>query len=200
MLKKITLTFLLAVCAFAATAAAQNAPIAPEKIAAIKELTAMMSDGNQIEDTVKAIAGQMDNIRAETVKSLLDDRKDLTPAERQEVEKILADSSAKMKNYHERLLQKVDYKAMMDEMMIATYDKMFTLAEINDLLVFYKTPTGQKLLKQTPVLMAESMKTMQEKFLPKMIEAMKALEREDRRELEQKINARKPRPKKSNTK
>lgn len=199
MFKKITLTILLAAAAFIAPAAAQTVLVAAEKLAAIKELTAMMSDNNQIEDTVKAISGELDNIRAETVKSLLNDRRDLTPAERQELEKILADSGAKMKNYHERLLQKVDYKAMMEETMIAIYDKMFTLAEINDMLVFYKTPTGQKLLRQTPVLMAESMKSLQEKFLPKMIEAMKEIEQEDRRELEQKINARKPRPKKSNT-
>lgn len=47
------------------------------------------------------------------------------------------------------------------EMIVPLYGKYFTESEINDLIAFHKTPTGQKLLSVQPQLMQESMQVGQ---------------------------------------
>jgi hypothetical protein len=42
--------------------------------------------------------------------------------------------------------------------MIPLYSKYYTEKEINDLIVFYKTPTGKKMVETMPLVMNESMK------------------------------------------
>jgi uncharacterized protein len=51
----------------------------------------------------------------------------------------------------------------MDEMMqamIPTYQKHFTKGDVNALLAFYSSPTGQKLLREMPEITSESMAAM----------------------------------------
>ena len=49
----------------------------------------------------------------------------------------------------------------MQPMMISVYDKHFSEQEIADMLAFYKTNTGQKILEKMPVVMQESMQMSQ---------------------------------------
>ncbi|WP_417069169.1 DUF2059 domain-containing protein [Niveibacterium terrae] len=56
---------------------------------------------------------------------------------------------------------------------IAVYTQTYSEAEIRELIVFYKTPLGQKMLESQPKLAAISMKEMQGQIqgvLPKMME------------------------------
>lgn len=196
MLKNLILSILLAACAFVAQAEAQTT-IAPEKQAAIKELIALINSENKATDLLTAITAQMETSRRETVKALLDDRKDLTAQERKSLEdSFLNDEKYSYKRFQERLTQKLDYDAMMNEVSAAIFDKYYSLEEIKDLTAFYRTPTGQKSLKIMPTVFAESMAAVQQKILPKLLEVIKELNEEDRREIEEKINAKKPRPKK----
>jgi hypothetical protein len=51
----------------------------------------------------------------------------------------------------------------MDEMMqamVPAYQKHFTKGDIDNLVAFYSTPTGAKLLREMPAIMAESMQDM----------------------------------------
>ena len=51
--------------------------------------------------------------------------------------------------------------AKMQPMMISVYEKHFSEQEIADMLAFYKTDTGQKILEKMPVVMQESMQMSQ---------------------------------------
>lgn len=51
--------------------------------------------------------------------------------------------------------------AKMQPMMVNVYDKHFDEQEISDMLGFYKTQTGQKILKKMPEVMQESMQMSQ---------------------------------------
>jgi hypothetical protein len=195
MIKKYTFAIILSLGALLASANAQT-PIAPEKLAALKELSALVSADNKVEDITKLFSAEMEGMRKQIVKSIIEAETEMSAAEKLELEKaLLSDKGSKYKNYEERLLQKLDAGKMMDDMLISIYDKVFTLAEIKDMLAFYKTPTGSKMLKQTPVIMAESMKIMQEKLVPKILDALREIEQEDRRAIEAEINARKPQAK-----
>jgi hypothetical protein len=56
--------------------------------------------------------------------------------------------------------------------MVPVYQKHLTKGDIDTIVAFYSAPTGQKLLKEMPAMMAESMQTMMP-LLRKHMEAMK---------------------------
>ena len=63
-----------------------------------------------------------------------------------------------------------------DEMiqaMVPTYQKHFTKGDMDSLLAFYTSPTGQKLLRELPAITAESMTAM----MPIMRQHMDAMTR-----------------------
>lgn len=62
-----------------------------------------------------------------------------------------------------------------DEMMQATmpiYQKHFTKGDITSLLAFYNSPTGQKMLRELPAIMGESMQAMMP-IMENYVESMK---------------------------
>ena len=76
-----------------------------------------------------------------------------------EKDKLPADFEERMNKQMDGMLKDTP----MDEMMQATipvYQKHFTKGDINALLAFYSSPTGQKLLRDMPAILGESMSAM----------------------------------------
>ncbi len=57
--------------------------------------------------------------------------------------------------------------------MVSIYDKNFSDQEVKDLLVFYKSPTGLKMVEKQPAMQQESLQIMMTKYIPKYQEAIK---------------------------
>jgi uncharacterized protein len=196
MLKKITLTLFIAALALVAQAAAQT-EIKPEKQAAIKELIALINVDNKAEEMVEMFDKQMSGTRVAIINSILDERTDLSEAERKTLrDSISVRSEEYARRFRERLMQKLNYNEMIDEISMLIYDKYFTLEEIKDLVAFYKTPTGQKTLRTMTPLMTDTMRMMSERLLPKIPVVLDELQKEEKAEIEREVNARKPRAKK----
>ena len=62
---------------------------------------------------------------------------------------------------------------MLNEDMVLIYDKYFNQEEINDIISFYKTPSGHKWIKSTPEITKELMTVMMQKYMPEIQKAMK---------------------------
>lgn len=71
--------------------------------------------------------------------------------------------------------------------MVSLYTKGFSEAELNELIAFYKSPLGQKVLKQMPALFAESMKMTQAKLEPVVPQVNQLLE-----QMTKELTAKKP--------
>jgi hypothetical protein len=92
-----------------------------------------------------------------------------------------------------------DYEAKIDAMMSETFDKMpmdemmqamvpayqkhLTKGDIDNLVAFYSTPTGAKLLRDLPAIMAESMQDM----MPIMTKYMETLQKRVQKETDDMI-------------
>lgn len=59
-------------------------------------------------------------------------------------------------------------KRMVKEDLPSVYDKLFTQPEIKDLIRFYESPTGQKLLAVSPQISEEIMMLMTTKYMPSL--------------------------------
>ena len=194
MIKKLTLTFILLTCSFFVHASAQTAVsnTSAEKQAAIKELLAVMNAQIKPSDLMAMMSEQTDKAAELTVKSMLAEDKNLTAADKKMLEDILlSGENSPIKSFQKKLFEKIDFDALIEEMTISIYDKHFTLGEIRDVTAFYKSTTGQKLLKTTPAILADTMQTMAEKIYPKMMEVIKESEEEMKREIQVKIKEQK---------
>lgn len=194
MIKKLTLTFILMICSFFVHASAQTAVSAAsgEKQTAIKELLAVMNAQIKPSDLMAMMSAQTDKAAELTVKTMLAGDKNLTAADKKMLEEILLNGeNSPIKSFQKKLFEKIDFDALIEEMTISIYDKHFTLEEIKDVTAFYKSTTGQKLLKTTPAILADTMETMAEKIYPKMMEVIKESEEEMKREIQVKIKEQK---------
>jgi hypothetical protein len=57
-------------------------------------------------------------------------------------------------------------KKMLTEDLPSIYEKHFTSEEIKDLILFYESPTGKKIVKKTPEISGEIMNIMATKYMP----------------------------------
>ena len=196
MIKKTMLTLFIMSCAFVLQATAQTSAataISPEKQAAIKELIAIITTDNKVEDLVKLVASQMDSMRESTIDTMLDERADLSAAERKALrESLISDQKAAAQRFQEKMIQKLNFDEMLIEISTIVYDKYYTLEEIRELTVFYRTTTGQKTLKTMQPLMADIMTLTQERLVPKIPVVIKEIQEEEKMEIERQINVKKP--------
>ncbi|MCB9246216.1 MAG: DUF2059 domain-containing protein [Flavobacteriales bacterium] len=65
-------------------------------------------------------------------------------------------------------------RKMMTEDMPALYEKYFTQEEIKDLIRFYESKTGQKMIESSAALSKETMQIMMQKYVPELQEKLKA--------------------------
>lgn len=195
MIKKLTLTTFMLTCILFASASAQTTT--SEKQAAIKELVFLINGDNKMEEMMNAMAPQLQASQDAAMKSMLDERTDLTVTERQSLEdSLINDKKYSVKRLLDKMMQRLNYNELINEIAYSIYDKYYTLEELKDLNAFFKTPTGQKSLKMMTPIMTDTMLAIQQRVMPKMMIVMKELMDEDRLEIEQKINTKKPKPKK----
>ena len=122
------------------------------KQASIKELFHLMGQDSITNEMFKAVVPEINSII-----------KDST--ERVSSEKMLKSTMQTMNNLSKR---------MMDEDMVALYDKYFSQKEINKFLTFYKSSAGQKLIKAGPEIQKDLMTIYMQKYMPEILKDIQA--------------------------
>jgi hypothetical protein len=78
---------------------------------------------------------------------------------------------AKMDARADQLIKDMPIDGIIDDM-VPIYQKHLTKSDVDTMIGFYSTPTGQKLLRELPVMTSESMQAVQPRLLKQMNEAM----------------------------
>lgn len=71
-------------------------------------------------------------------------------------DKLPADFETKMNKLTDDLLKDMPYDEM-TQAMVPTFQKHFTKGDMDALVAFYSSPTGQKMLREMPAIMGEAM-------------------------------------------
>jgi uncharacterized protein len=87
-------------------------------------------------------------------------------------DKLPADFEARTNKMMDDMMKDMPFDEMI-QAMVPAYQKHFTKGDMDSLLAFYTSPTGQKLLRELPAITAESMTAM----MPIMREHMDAMSR-----------------------
>ncbi|HWO03104.1 MAG TPA: DUF2059 domain-containing protein [Blastocatellia bacterium] len=162
--KIIVICFLLLLCPLAVSAQ-ESATTKKQEL--IRELLVVTDAANNANKTLDSIVSEMDKQYPNLVEGLADADPSLTPAQRQRAKKMLTENRAQYsKQLMERIKQRVDFGQFVESLTASLYDKYFTEDELNDLISFYKTPTGKKTSTVLPELFAESLQKASEKLSP----------------------------------
>lgn len=73
--------------------------------------------------------------------------------------RLPADFEDRMNKIMDNMMKEMPFDQMMDAM-IPTYQKHFTKGDMEALAAFYSAPVGQKVLRELPAIMAETMENM----------------------------------------
>jgi hypothetical protein len=76
---------------------------------------------------------------------------------------------AKVDAKSEELIKSIPIEGMLDDM-VPVYQKHLAKSDVDAMIAFYTTPTGQKLLREMPVIAAEGMQAVQPRLLKQMDE------------------------------
>ena len=74
-------------------------------------------------------------------------------------DRLPADCEAQMSKIMDGMMNDIPWDQIMDSM-VPVYQKHFTRSDMEALTAFYSAPTGQKVLKEMPGIMADSMQIM----------------------------------------
>lgn len=167
--------------------------ISPEKQALIRELLELTSSKKTIDAMLKAQADQMEkqlpDIIWQTV-SGMEELKSLTPGQREELRlKLLSTSRSSGRRIYELLLEKIDFNKVIVDISMPLHDKYFSESELRNLVTFYKSDTGKKVIEVMPNLITESMTRAAEVIMPRIMELMTQMQQEETHRMEKEIQA-----------
>jgi uncharacterized protein len=92
---------------------------------------------------------------------------------------ITAEELAKIDARSEQMIEAVPVNDMLDDM-IPVYQKHLTKGDVDAMIGFYSTPTGQKILREMPAMAAEGMQALQPRMRKIMDETMRSLPQTNR--------------------
>jgi len=165
--------------------------ISSEKLALIKELMELTSSKKTIDEVLKAQAEAMEkdlpaviwataSAMPEVAKLPVLDRESL----RMQVVTSALEASRKV---HGLIMEKVDFNRIINEIAVPLYDKYLQENELRDLIAFYKSPTGQKMIEVMPQLLTESMNQVSDALVPKVTAVLTELEREETERMKKQV-------------
>ena len=103
---------------------------------------------------------------------------DLQAATNEMSEMILNDTNSMKLSKNQKAAMQKEMQSMMDYVLnkqAELYDRHFTEQEIDDILNFYKTPAGKKIIEETPKITKELFTDLMENYYPDMIKRMEKI-------------------------
>ncbi len=163
---------------------AAAAPLTASKRAAIMELLKVTEADKSVEQVVAQMMAAHQRQYPMMIAEIVNSDPNMTDAQKKEmIEKAQERSASSSERLRELFVQKIDLGKVMDEVALKVYDKNFTESELKDIIAFYKTPTGQKSLKQMPEVLKESMDLTATLIAPQMGQIIQQLMKEERARL-----------------
>ena len=162
------LTSMLGACLLmAASCCAQvTVDVAPDAASRddVKKLFDVMASREQMQQLMRQILTQMENLSREQMKKRQPD--------------VSEGELARMDRESEDLISHFPLDAILDDM-IPVYQRHFKKSDIDALIAFYSSPAGQKFLHEMPAVTAESMKAVYPKIQAEVENAIRRAEQDE---------------------
>jgi len=155
-MKKVCLVLAVSFILCVPAMAQQNPADAPATQADVEKYLEVMHSREMMNEMIAAMAKPMQQMAHEQYLK----HKDVLPP----------DYETKLNKMMQDMFKEMPWEEMM-QAMVPAYQKHFTKGDMDALIAFYSTPTGQKVLHEMPGLMADSMQVVMP-FMQQQIEKM----------------------------
>lgn len=138
----------------------------------MKELLGLMNAGYNSEAVANQFMEQLQapvaSLISNEVRGWIQEQK-LAPAEQKRLEAEVAGTVQRvLTRVRAEFPKRVNYRELTEKVISEIYDKYFTEAEVKDLIVFYKTSTGQKFIRLVPQISAEMFPRLEKLIGPEL--------------------------------
>ena len=155
-------------------------PIPEAKKQLVTELIVVMQLEQNSQKTLEAVMAQMATQFPQMLTEVSATRKDLTPEQQEQVKREAARGLERsLARFRERLGALYTSREFFEQVYYPVYAKYFTESDLRDLLLFYQSPTGQKMLRVQPEFLADTLKRSFEVVGPKLQQMMQELVKEE---------------------
>lgn len=180
-----TIFSLLCLTAYTQEKATTAAATPDKKQELINKLLEVNQSIKMAETNMDLVLNQIQENYAQMVMSTMPESlKDKNP---EAIQKDLIDSSARFtKRFKELYPQRINLKEIIPQIYNPIYNKHFTESELNDLIAFYQSPTGQKYLSLMPQVTQEAMQKSGELINPKIGQLVNDIMQEEKELLSKK--------------
>jgi uncharacterized protein len=159
-----------------AAAAGSEAPASADDI---RKLFDVMQIRNQMKLVMQQVSQQIRSLERDQV--------------RKQQPNVTDEDFAKFDAISDEVMKGLSVEGLLDDM-IPVYQKHLNKSDVNAMVGFYSTPTGQKILREMPAMTTEGMQAMQPHLKQMIDEANTQLEKRVKEEMQQKkqVNTTKP--------
>jgi hypothetical protein len=162
-----TTIFLVLLVGAPAARASEPEPPAPEKRALISELFTVTHLRQNSEAVLKIQLDQVDREMRQFFSQNLVTNKQVPPETRKFIQQNWQEMNHQFsRRFRNAFTRKIDYPRLTEEISADVYDRTFTADEIRDLIAFYRTPTGQKVIQSLPQVQTQVVNRVRERLLP----------------------------------
>ncbi|MEM0980564.1 MAG: DUF2059 domain-containing protein [Cyanobacteria bacterium P01_H01_bin.58] len=152
---------------------AQTPAVSDSKKALISQLLEMAGGQQRYEQMQAVLYSQMRYQIPLILEQTVQNTSGLSPEEESALIAEVSQSTERLVlAFAETMQEEVTYSEMLERVYYPVYNQYFTEANLQDLIAFYETPVGQKLVEISPQLFQTSMERTNEIFLPRMLAIM----------------------------
>ena len=187
-MKNLIKIYLIIMClvSVSAIAKAQTA-ISESKRKLIAELVVLTKTNEQMIEVTDKMLESMEKNYPLIFSQTIENREDLSDEAKKKLTASMDESFKSFsRKFRERLPQRINYKQFVENSIYPLYDKHFTDKELSDLIAFYKTETGQKVVTAMPKLFEESSELSSQFLLPGVLKLVEEIMQEEFPELRNK--------------
>ena len=197
-LKTMQMLLILLVARGAVTMAQVESPAKPaatsasaEKRALVRELLDLTNSRQNTETLFNAQFDEMEKrlpeIEWQAITAIQDFGK-LTLTQRNQMRAKLSESTLRMsKRIRTLFVERIDMQQLIEDITFSVYDRHFTVDELRNLVAFYKSPTGKKVVEVTPLMLTESAAKAGELVAPKVTAIVEEIQKEETKQFTHEI-------------
>jgi hypothetical protein len=160
-----------------------RAEVSESKRLLIRELLQLSGGGQAAEEVAQLFLVQIGHVYGSMVEEVLASESDLSAEEKQALREHLADFDRFAVAFSARFSERIDLDAVLETVYVPLYDRYFTESELGEIVAFYRTPAGRKMIAVLPGLMQDGLQATVPLVQPKVMALVGEILAEQRMEL-----------------
>ena len=140
-------------------ATAGRAEISASKRAFIEELLVQSAGAGTANEVAEMVLAELATVYGSLVDEVLASEPDLSTSDRKLLRTELADFDTFAKAFREQFEKRIDLQEIIEVVYVPLYDRHFEEAELREIVAFYRSPPGRKMIQVMPGLIVEGRNT-----------------------------------------